>query len=386
MTLTIKKAIFIFLTSIFLIFLFDQVMTTVLSSILLTVGVPFLMYLYSNIIFGNNNERILIYNQIINNKFAIIKTIILYLSLIVLSETSRDPDLEILIRIQEYLTIIFLFVLFAQCLYSIKIKNINFFINAISSNIYTYLLAVWFLGTYAETLYNWSLDNQNEFLAIFAAIIISFLAFGSIIFKKENVFRGKEEGALSYAESPKELSEKDKKYTAVHEVGHALFYAYLKKIPDDFKIVVNNKSKGVLGYVTFFEGDTIIEEKKYAEWLMLVYLAGNNAEKFIYRDSTLGGVSDYNSWCRIAKKYLKNGNKGVFYPNPENEYEHNENQKKIELLKLEQEKIIENFFKENKDLIIEFSNNLIKKGSMTKKDCAFFFENVNTTKEIPFLK
>lgn len=385
MTLTIKKATFTFLMSICLIFLFNQVITTFLSATLLTVGVPFLIYMYSNIIFGDNNEKILIYNLIINNRFTIIKTVILYLSLIILSETYKDPELEILIKIQEYLTIIFLLVLCAQCLYSINIKNINFFINTIFNNIYLYFLIIWFLGTYAETLYDWSLNNKHESMAVFVSIIISFLAFGNI-FKREGVFREKESKSLSYAERPKKLSEKDKKYTAVHEIGHALFYSYLKEIPDDFKIVVNDSSKGVLGYVTFFEGDTIVEEKKYAEWLMLVYLAGNNAEKFIYGNSTLGGMSDYSSWCRIAKKYLKNGNKGVFYSNPENEYEHNENQKKIELLKLEQEKIIEKFFKENKGLIIEFSNTLMKKGSMTKKDCAFFFEHVNTIKEIPFLE
>jgi hypothetical protein len=382
---TIKKAIFTFLMSICLIFLFNQVVTTFLSTTLLTVGVPFLIYMYSNIIFGDNNEKILIYNLIINNNFTIIKTVILYLSLIILSETYKDPELEILIKMQEYLTIIFLLVLCAQSLYSINIKNINFFISTICNNIYFYFLIIWFLGTYAETLYSWSLNNKNESIAVFVSVIISLLAFGNI-FKRESIFRGKESEPLSYAEKPKKLSEKDKKYTAVHEIGHALFYSYLKEIPDDFKIVVNNSSKGVLGYVTFFEGDTIVEEKKYAEWLMLVYLAGNNAEKFIYGDSTLGGMSDYSSWCRMAKKYLKNGNKGVFYSNPENEYEHNENQKKIELLKLEQEKIIENFFKENKELIIEFSNTLMKKGSMTKKDCAFFFENVNRIKEIPFLK
>lgn len=385
MTTTIKKATFTFLTSICLMFLFNQVVTTFLSTTLLTVGIPFLIYMYSNIIFGDNNEKILIYNYILNNKFTIIKTIVLYASLIILSETYKDTELEILVKIQEYITIIFLFVLLIQCLYSINIKNINFFINTISSNIYVYFLVIWFLGTYAETLYNWSFNNQNEAMAIFTAIIISFLAFGNI-FKRESLFRGEEENSLSYAESPKDLSEKDKKYTAVHEIGHALFYAYLKRIPDDFKIVVNDKSKGVLGYVTFFESDTIIEEKKYAEWLMLVYLAGNNAEKFIYGDSTLGGISDYNSWCRIAKKYLKNGNKGVFYSNPENEYEHNENQKKMESLKSEQEKIIENFFKENKNLIIKFSNTLMKKRSMSKKDCKVFFEEVTTIKEIPFLE
>ena len=195
----------------------------------------------------------------------------------------------------------------------------------------------------------------------------------------------KESDKFSYAEKPKSLSEKDKKYTAVHEIGHAIFYAYLKKIPDDFRVVINNESKGVLGYVTFFENGTIVEEKKYAEWLMFVYLAGNRAEKFIYGDSTLGGMSDYHSWCQLAKKYLKNGNKGVFYINPENEYEHQENQQKMEDLKLSQEKIIDDFFKENKELIIEFSDTLMKKGNMSKKDCAPFFEKVNIIKGITLL-
>jgi len=382
MTLTIKKAALSFLMSVFLIFLFNQVVTTALSEILIAIGIPCLMYVYSNIVFGNNDEKVLLYNFIIKEKFTLIKTALLYLFLIIMSETYKEPDLDILIKVQENITIIFLIILCVNSLYAIYIKDNKSFTNIISNNIYIYFLIIWVLGFYGDVLYNWSLNNKSESIAVFISVVVSFLAFRNV-FKKEYI--PKESGKFSSAEKPKPLSEKDKRYTAVHEVGHAIFYAYLKKIPDDFRVVINNESKGVLGYVTFFENGTIVEEKKYAEWLMFVYLAGNRAEKFIYGDSTLGGMSDYHSWCQIAKKYLKNGHKGVFYINPENEYEHQENQQKIEDLKLWQEKIIDDFFKENKELIIKFSNALMEKGNMSKKDCDPFFKKVNIIKEIPFL-
>lgn len=253
---------------------------------------------------------------------------------------------------------------------------------------FLYFLCIWLLGHIGDDLFNYYVNNEVDSISLFIAFLLSVFLFKSILINSGEENRQVINECKPHAQMkvPETLTKKDKEYTATHEAGHALLYACLNKIPDDFKIVVNSESTDVMGFVSFFGGETIVEEKNYAEWLMLVYLAGNFAEEFRYGECTLGGGSDHSRWCDIAQKYLKNGFRGVYYPFPSNSFEHKENQLKIEELKNSQLSILKDFFTINKEVFIEFSDFVLKREKVSKKDALIYFERIKLSEKMPKLK
>ena len=85
------------------------------------------------------------------------------------------------------------------------------------------------------------------------------------------------------------LSSKDKENVAIHEVGHALVHAALGQLPNEFCIVIRaekiKEGEYRLGYVRSIKSQHQSDRKEMTEWLMLMYLAGVEAEKFILGES-----------------------------------------------------------------------------------------------------
>jgi hypothetical protein len=112
---------------------------------------------------------------------------------------------------------------------------------------------------------------------------------------------------------------RDKTIISVHEAGHALVYAALGALPLDFKLVMHSEPQknGNSGYVTRIVSRHALQTKSFSEWQMLCYLAGQEAERKILKEVSLGSAGDRRQWWLEAKHYLVNGlAEGLDY-NPE---------------------------------------------------------------------
>jgi hypothetical protein len=298
-----------------------------------------------------------------NNFLRIFKILFFTIITIISMENYTPPKNDFVVKVFENYKLIFiiLFIYFLQkkiitCISSKSFINVNF--EEFFDLIFIFLISIWFFGFAGDNIYNYYLNESENFISIsmsFFVVFVVFKIFLSPIREEGNLSSSKHipDAKMKEVKEIKEMTEKDKDYISIHEAGHALVFSCLSSLPKDFKMVVNNKTSDILGYVSFFDGKSVAGERSYTEWLMLVYLAGNFAEEYYYNNSTMGACSDNDKWCYIAKKYLKNGYRGVYYSNPSNVFEHNENQSKIESLKCEQIAILKEFFEKNETLLIE---------------------------------
>ncbi len=249
-----------------------------------------------------------------------------------------------------------------------------------------YSCALWVIGEVGDDVYQWYLTNPTETAAFAISLMICWpiLSFSLRPTNIPTYSHGNisTNGGVLHS---REATTRDKQYIAAHEAGHALVYAALGGLPSNVKVAINNKAddQGVLGFVSGISNQHLLVEKSFAEWRMLVCLAGKLGETVIHGESTLGSRNDHQMWVSIARVYLANHYQGMFYDTPQNKFEHEQNEYLLEQLQEEQVSILRNFFEYNYVVFKELVSALLENRSMAREDLYLFLNRVTLPGDIP---
>lgn len=258
-----------------------------------------------------------------------------------------------------------------------------------------YTMALWLLGRSGDDFYTWALANPNDAavgIVSFAIvwIIIRFSVWPSdgleSIARSSGAVAGSS-GAVAGAVAgiSRMPTVRDNQYTAAHEAGHALVYAALGRLPPNLKLAINDRPdhRGALGFVTGIRSQHQLDQQTFAEWYMLVFLAGKMGESELLGESTLGSCNDHARWLNVARQYLANHCKGMFYAEPQNEFEQQRNEAKLEALQAEQMALLSRLFDMNADILKALAAFLLEKRSLTRNELIPFLSQVQLPPEFP---
>lgn len=249
-----------------------------------------------------------------------------------------------------------------------------------------YSCALWVIGAVGDDVYHWSLANPTETVALAISLMICW-AILNFSLRPSNVptYNHGYISAKGVLLRSREATTRDKQYIAAHEAGHALVYAALGGLPSYVKVSINDQpdDQGVLGSVTGISNAHLLEEKSFAEWRMLVCLAGKLGETVIHGESTLGSRNDHQMWVSIARVYLANHYQGMFYDDPQNKFEHEQNEHQLEKLQEEQVSVLRKFFNCNSVVFKELVSALLENRSMAREDLYLFLNRVTLPGDIP---
>ncbi|EBU2048086.1 hypothetical protein CTO56_18290 [Salmonella enterica] len=185
---------------------------------------------------------------------------------------------------------------------------------------------------------------------------------------------------LAIASSRRKASSQDRRFIAAHEAGHALICAACLPYPDDLTVVVKDSPDtvffGAMGYVRKAQYQHLILDKEYAEWEMLISLAGTAGERASTGRETLGAVSDLSSWRKVATTYLSCLQRGMFYNPPSDRLEIEQNEAQLVRLREEQEVLLAQFFELNHDVHARLTQRLFDDGSLKGVQLHPYFEAV----------
>lgn len=179
--------------------------------------------------------------------------------------------------------------------------------------------------------------------------------------------------------SRSKTSSQDRRFIAAHEAGHALIFAACSPYPDDLSVVVKESpdaASNAMGYVNKAQYEHLIVEKVFAEWHMLLSLAGNAGERASTGRETLGAVSDSSSWRAVAATYLSCLQRGMFYHPPSNKLEIEQNEAQLVRLHEEQKALLTRFFELNHDVHAQLTQRLLDDGSLKGGQLHPYFEAV----------
>jgi hypothetical protein len=253
--------------------------------------------------------------------------------------------------------------------------SITFYVGRVISGIAAYSLVLWVIDQYGEDTKEWIITNPNESAVAGVSFLlvwfITKLSYGTQYSYAGNLERG---GGANNAMgrtviSPKQ-TERDAKYTAAHESGHALVYAALGCLPPGIELVIkeNGGVDGSLGYISGINSDHLLNEKTFTEWFMLALLAGKFGESFAFGENTLGSANDHQQWLKIAKLYLSNHFDGIYYSDPQNKFEQECNEEKLERLQHSQNNLLEILFSDNSQVFESINSELLEKRKMGRDD------------------
>lgn len=180
-------------------------------------------------------------------------------------------------------------------------------------------------------------------------------------------------------------TERDNRYTAAHESGHALVYAALGCLPPGIQVTVRDElgEDGSLGYVSAINSDHQSHEKTFCEWFMLFLLAGKFGESFACGENTMGSINDHHRWLGLARIYLSNHFDGIFYSEPQSKFEQELNDDKLLKLQLRQIALLEVLFRENVHVFRSISTELLAKKKMVRDDLIPYLSRVIIPEDFP---
>lgn len=251
-----------------------------------------------------------------------------------------------------------------------------------------YSMALWLLGQNGDALYKWVLAYPKD-AAIGASsltIVWMIVCFSSrSTYGSESIARLPAMAAMAPVFVESESTARDKRYTAAHEAGHTLVCAALGALPPDVKLVANDRPdhNGVHGFLAGIKSEHRLEEKTFAEWHMLVFLAGKTGEARIMGESTIGSTNDHARWVNMARQYLSNHYRGMFYPEPQNEFEQKLNEEKLSALQTEQLAMLNRLFELNSDVFKELAEVLLEKRTLARDEIIPFLGRVQLPEGFP---
>ncbi len=250
-----------------------------------------------------------------------------------------------------------------------------------------YSMALWLVGHSGDDLYKWMLTHPNDAAIGAAALAIVWMIIhfsGGLSLGSESIARSSGAATTAAGVITKPTA-RDNRYTAAHEAGHALVYAALGGLPADVKLAVNDHSdeRGVLGFVTGINSKHHLDEKSFAEWYMLVFLAGKLGESVMHGESTLGSSNDHVRWLGVARNYLANHYRGMYYAEPQNKFEQEQNEAKLEALQAEQLATLRTLFDTNAEVFKQLADTLLETRTMGRDDLIPFLSRVKLPDSFP---
>lgn len=251
-----------------------------------------------------------------------------------------------------------------------------------------YSMALWLIGHSGDALYGWVLAKPNDAAIGAAAFVIVWMVIhfsSGPSYGSESIARSSGAVAMTAGVIAPKPTARDNRYTAAHEAGHALVYAALGRLPYDVKAAVNDLAdhNGALGFVTGIKSQHRLDEKTFAEWYMLVFLAGKMGEARMMGESTLGSTNDHTRWLNVAKQYLSNHYRGMFYPEPQNEFEQKLNEEKLSALQADQLGTLSRLFDQNADVFKELADALLEKRTLARDELIPFLARVELPEGFP---
>lgn len=248
-----------------------------------------------------------------------------------------------------------------------------------------YAMALWSIGHVGDDIYGWVLANPHD-----AAVGVAALAVVWMIFRLSDrpaprrgiIATSTGVATAVFVPTP---TPRDNRYTAAHEAGHGLVYAALGDLPTEVQLAVNDRADeyGVLGFVTGIRSPHQLNEKTFAEWRMLVLLAGKVGESRLMGETTLGSSTDHARWLELAREYLSIQSRGVFYVEPRNEFEQKRNEEKLSALQADQLSLLDRLFDANADVFRELADSLLSKRTLARDELAAFLARVQLPEEFP---
>lgn len=251
----------------------------------------------------------------------------------------------------------------------------------------TYTAVLWLIGHWGDWIYYWALRHPS-IAATGGAVIVALWIVVHYGRTKPHLSPALARAILGGSQSRRaegKLTRQDRRYVAAHEAGHAMVYGALQAIPKDLSLVVNPATgdDGVLGYVSSARSLHQVKAKDFAEWEMMLLLAGAMGEMMLLGQTTLGGTSDRMKWLRLAETYLANQYRGVFYAQPSNELELSQNEKKLVALDSEQTDLLGRFFEANATRHKRLATRLFKKGKLSRDEAFPMLSGVELPEAFP---
>lgn len=171
---------------------------------------------------------------------------------------------------------------------------------------------------------------------------------------------------------------------AVHEAGHAMTYAYFKKVPEQLDILLYehamNKDGESRGLV--IAKVPIKNSKDFKEWELLLSLAGTRAELIAYGKHSDGSESDIKRWQDMAHSFLTEFDSK--YTNQPTTPAHFEINKRIETALFEKHtKILDKYLSKNKSIMMKMAKQAMVFHRLESVHIAKHLANVSYTAGFP---
>lgn len=171
---------------------------------------------------------------------------------------------------------------------------------------------------------------------------------------------------------------------AVHEAGHAMIYAYFKKVPEQFEILLyehamnrDGESRGLV-----IAKVPIKNSKDFKEWELLLSLAGTRAELIAYGKHSDGSESDIKRWQDLAHSFLTEFDSK--YTNQPTTPAHFEINKRLETALFEKHtKIIDKYLSKNKSIMMKMAKQAMVFHRLESVHIAKHLANVTYTTGFP---
>lgn len=171
---------------------------------------------------------------------------------------------------------------------------------------------------------------------------------------------------------------------AVHEAGHAMTYAYFKKVPEQLDILLyehamnrDGESRGLV-----IAKVPIKNSKDFKEWELLLSLAGTRAELIAYGKHSDGSESDIKRWQDMAHSFLTEFDSK--YTNQPITPAHFEMNKRIETALFEKHtKILDKYLSKNKSIMMKMAKQAMVFHRLESVHIAKHLANVSYTAGFP---
>lgn len=211
--------------------------------------------------------------------------------------------------------------------------------------------------------------------AVPALLAVTTLAAIEAVFSRRRAtFRRVRQPIKPYRQSPEDL-----RRVAIHEAGHTLLYRLLPECPKEMRVfvrpVINEGTGEANGGGVRLVPMQVSEKQAYA--VMLIKLAGLEAEVTLLGSRGNGGVSDYSEWIELATRYATAGSAGAFYRFPVWLWQRQINRDTINALQERQREDLRAFFSGNKDLLLELSDDLLARGELDHEQITAYLNRVD---------
>lgn len=239
-------------------------------------------------------------------------------------------------------------------------------------------ISVCAISKYGEDALNWININPSDSISLALGFIILYFVCKLSLPAPIYTIINHTNSTMTCKKPSKPMSLRDRNLVAAHEAGHAIMFSLLDELPTYLHASIgsSDKHKDSLGRVTGLDFNLPIESKRESEIRMLILLAGQVSERVLLDNNTNGSKKDLEKWMLQAKLYLSNGFSGLFYPNPENNYEFTSNEEKIKALKEKQISLITDFLVTNKVVLTTIYQALLTNNSIDRAEFEVIFTGI----------